>query len=141
VGTYGVHAILKDASGIVLAENTTPFTVISDAAAELTVVTEKIAYGPQENVVTSLTIRNTGTNYIIPALQATVSVTDASGTVLFSEIKAVSNLLPGAAVDVSSLWNTGLTMPGDYNAVVQVSFDGGAAVTKSAAFRINTRSF
>jgi Tol biopolymer transport system component/flagellar hook assembly protein FlgD/fibronectin type 3 domain-containing protein len=137
-GTYIVHSVLKDTSGIVLAENTTPFTIVSDAVAELTVVTDKISYGPQENVVTSFTIKNTGKNYIIPTLQATVSITGALETVLFSEIKTASSLLPGASVDLSSLWNTGLTMPGDYHVVVQVSFDGGATVTKSAAFKINT---
>ena len=137
-GPYVVHSILKDAAGTMLAENTTPFTIVSDAVAELTVVTDKVAYGPRENVVTSFTIKNTGTNYIIPMLRATVSITDALGTVLYNEIKTASNLLPGASVDLSSLWNTGLTLPGDYNVVVQVSFDGGATKTKSAAFKINT---
>lgn len=121
-----------------LAENTTPFTIVSDAVAELTVVTDKAAYAPNENVVTSFMIKNTGKNYIIPLLQATVSITDALGTVLFNEIKTASNLLPGSSVDLSSLWNIGLTMPGDYIAVVQVSFDGGATVTTSAVFKINT---
>ncbi len=71
-------------------------------------------------------------------LQAQVSITDATGAVLFSEVKTASNLMPGSSIDLSSLWNTGLTMPGNYTATVQVSFDGGAPVTRSSTFTINT---
>ena len=136
-GPYAVHAILRDASGTVLVENTTPFTIIPDAVGDLTVVTDKIGYGSRDNVITNFTIKNTGKNYVIPALQATVSITDALGTVLFTEIKTALTILPGASVDLSSVWNTGLNMPGDYHTVVQVSYDGGATGTTSAAFKIN----
>lgn len=137
-GAYAVHSVLKDATGIVLAENTIPFTIASDAAADLTVVTDKIAYGPGESVITSFSIKNSGKNSIIPILQAKASIINSLGTILFTETKTATNLLPGASVDLSSGWNTGLNLPGDYQAVVEVSFDGGATVTKSAAFKINT---
>jgi hypothetical protein len=137
-GTYAVHSVLKDASGTMLAENTEPFTIVPDAVADLTIVTDKVAYRPQENVVTDFAIKNIGTNFIFPALQAKVSITDANGTVLFSEIKNVSDLLPGASVDLNSLWNTGLNMPGEYLARVEVSFDGSVRSSKAAFFGIST---
>ncbi len=121
-----------------LAESTTPFTILSDASGDVTITTDKIAYGPQENVITSCTVRNSGKNYIIPSAQAKISIMDTLGAVLFSEVKTASNLLPGASVDFNSLWNTGLNAPGEYNATLEVSFDGGVTTTKSAAFRINT---
>jgi flagellar hook assembly protein FlgD len=141
-GPYVVHAVLKDTSGTVLADNTTPFTILSDAADDLTVVTDKIAYGPKENVITSFTIKNSGTNSIIPTLQAKVTIGSSSqgtgSSILYTETKNITNLLPGASVDLSSVWNTGLNLPGDYQAVVEVSFDNGQTTTKSAAFKINT---
>ncbi len=137
-GSYELHAILKDSSAAILAENTVPFTVLSDAADDLTVTTDKIGYNPGENVITSITIKNSGTNTIIPMLQAAVSISNAAGVVLFSEVKTATNLLPGASVDLNSVWNAGLNLPGDYHATVVVSLDGGSSVTKSAGFKINT---
>ncbi len=135
---YSVHAVLKDAFGNILAENRTAFTITSDAAVDLAVVTDKIAYGPMENVTTSFTIKNTGMNAVIQSLQSAITISSATGTVLFSQVKTGASLLPGASVDLSSVWNTGLNIPGDYQATVVVSFDGGATVTRSAAFKINS---
>ncbi len=140
-GSYTVHSVLKDSSAAILAENTIPLTILSDAADDLTVTTDKIGYSPGENVTTSLTIKNAGTNTIIPTLQATITISSATGTALFSDVKTVANLLPGASVALSSLWNTGLNMLGDYQAIATVSSDGGTAVTKSAGFKINTVLF
>ncbi len=136
-GAYMVHAVLKDASGNKVAENTAPFTIVSDSAVDLTVSTGKAAYGPGENVVTGFNIKNRGTNSIIPTLQAAVTIANAAGAVLFSEVKTASNLLPRSSVDLSSSWNTGLNVPGSYTATVEVSFDGGMTSTKSATFTIN----
>jgi flagellar hook assembly protein FlgD/Tol biopolymer transport system component len=135
-GPYRVHAVLKDLSGNTLAEQTTPFTILSDAADDLSLSTDRLVYSPQQNVVTSYTIKNSGTNSIIPALQATVSISDAAGAILFTEVKTATNLLPGASINLSSLWNTGLSVPGKYTATVEASFDGGQPVTRSAAFTI-----
>ncbi len=135
-GLYKVRSVLTGTAGI-LSENTTTFTIVPDANLDLVVSTGKCAYGPGENVVTGFTIKNTGDNYIISTLQAIVSISDVTGTILFSDVKNISNLMPRSSVDLSSSWNTGLTAPGSYNATVTVLFDGGPTTTKSAAFTIN----
>lgn len=135
-GTYTVHPVLKDGTGV-LAEDRASFTISPDNAIDLIAATDKLAYGPGENVVTNFTVKNTGANNIIPAVQAHVSITDAAGTVLFSETKTMSNLLPGTSIDLSSLWNSGFTAPGRYQAIVAVSMDGTTKATNASVFSIN----
>jgi len=137
-GSYFVHSILKDSSGVLLSDQTVPFTILSDAALDGTIVTNKVAYAPLENITSNYTIKHIGTNYIIPSIQIKISITDVLGTILHTEAKTAANLLPGASIDLSSVWNTGLMLPGDYRAVMEVSFEGGATITRSANFKINT---
>jgi Tol biopolymer transport system component len=136
-GSYRLRSVLTDTSGV-LSENTVTFTIIRDSNLDLTVSTDKLAYGSNENVVTSFRIRNAGTNYIIPAIQSTVTITNATGTVLFSDAKTITDLLPGSSVDLRSSWNTGLMAPGNYYATVTVSSDGMPTTMKSVSFTINS---
>ena len=135
-GPYVVHLILLDGSGGVIAENRLPFTIVSDAAFELSFMTDKAAYGPRETVATSFTARNAGTNVIIATAQAHVTITNAANSAVFTEEKTLFNLLPGSGMDISNFWNTGLSAPGDYQALVSIS-SGSVTATKSVAFKIN----
>ena len=136
-GNYRVHSVLRDTAGIVVAENTAPFVIAPDVTLDATLVTNKLAYGPRENVGISLTVSHNGTNSIVPALTARVKITDAQGVILFAEEKSITNLLPGAAVSASSPWNTGVSLPGVYSATTELVLDGQTIAVKSASFTIN----
>jgi Tol biopolymer transport system component len=135
-GEYTVHAVMRDASGV-LAENIASFTITPDIVIESTIVTDKAGYGPRENVNAGFTVTNNGANNIISALRATVRIADAAGTVLFAETKNMINILPGSKVSLSSIWNTEVSLPGDYTVSLELSPDGQTVETKSVSFKVN----
>jgi len=135
-GSYTVHSVFQDASGTI-AENRVPFTIIPDLAIDLTIATDKLVYGPRENASTAFTVSNNGKNWVIPSMDIAVKIVDATGMVLFTDSKTASNLLPGLAADMTSVWNTGLNSPDDYHAIVQVSVNGTVTATKTTDFRIS----
>lgn len=135
-GSYMAHAVLRDSSGIVT-ENVVPFTIAPDAVMELSLVTDKLGYGPYEDVGIDFTITNGGKNTIVPELIAKTRISDAGGVVLFNDEKSASNLLPGARVSLSSFWNTGLNLPGEYHADLELFRDNQLISMKSVSFAIN----
>ncbi len=137
VGTYSVRTLVKEASGTVLDENILSFTIIPDTDIDLTIVTDKLSYGPGESLSINCKVINSGINYIIPAFQAKVRINDSAGTLFFTETKNLANILPGATVSLSAAWNTGLSQPGDYAVNVELSHDGQTIATKSASFKVN----
>jgi Tol biopolymer transport system component/flagellar hook assembly protein FlgD len=136
-GNYRAHAIFKDASGALISESTAPFVISPDTAVEVAFATDKVSYGSNENVVMEATIKSAAKNYIISGITAKVNVTDATGNVLFTEVKAISSLLPGGSAALGYQWNTALNLSGAYRASVEVYVGDKPAVSKTAAFSIN----
>ncbi|HWR59460.1 MAG TPA: Ig-like domain-containing protein, partial [Thermodesulfovibrionales bacterium] len=137
-GSYRVHSILTYNTSVVLAENTVPFTIVPVVNIASVVVTDKTAYAPHEDVSITFNTKNNGTNYIVPQLDVRAKVTDASNNIQFTDDKNIANLLPGATVTLTSAWNTGLNLPGDYNVVVETYLNGNLILSKSVSFKINT---
>lgn len=135
-GSYRVHTALKNIPGVI-SENIVPFEILPDMDIASEVVTDRTGYGAKEDVGISFNVKNNGGNYVIPALTATVKIADAGGNTLFTDDKTITNLLPGATTTFNSIWNTGLNLPGDYNAVVEISLDGSPVSIGSAPFAIN----
>ena len=137
-GPYRVHAVLRDAAGAVLAENVVPVTIASDAVISTALVTDKRSYGPNERVGITATLANGGTNEIIPALTERIVVTDSAGSVLFSEERPVTALLPGGSIALPAAWNTGLNPAGGYAVVLTVFREGQEAAHQTTAFTIDS---
>jgi Tol biopolymer transport system component/flagellar hook assembly protein FlgD/subtilase family serine protease len=134
--TYSVHALLKEGM-TVLAESTAPLVILPDRATKATLVTDKSAYGTNEPVSLAATIGNEGRNWIIPTLRSQLKIKDAAGAVLLSEEKTFVNLLPGTELSHAATWNTGLRSAGDYTAALEVTAEGTAPTTRTAAFTIH----
>ncbi|TAN41053.1 MAG: hypothetical protein EPN25_05690 [Nitrospirae bacterium] len=138
-GPYRVHSLLKDTSGV-LAENVVSFTIMPDIAVKSSIVTDKAQYGPGENVSLSYTVENSGSNYIVPDMKATVRILDPLNKEMFREEKDIVNTLPGAASNFNAIWNAGLNVPGTYTTVIDVSMNGNVVSTNSAKFSISAKA-
>ncbi|NOZ67934.1 MAG: hypothetical protein GXP46_01490, partial [Deferribacteres bacterium] len=134
-GSYRVHTLLKNAPDIT-AENIVPFEILPDMDIASEIVTARADYGPDENVGMHINVKNTGVNHVIPELAVAVKIADAGGSIIFTDVRTVTNLLPRASAALDSAWNTGLTKAGDYTATVEISIDGSPVSTASAPFTI-----
>jgi hypothetical protein len=70
-------------------------------------------------------------------MKAKVRIVDSGNQDLFYDEKEVRNLLNGAATRLSSSWNTGRHMPGDYQVIMEVSNGGPPVLNRSASFKID----
>jgi Tol biopolymer transport system component/flagellar hook assembly protein FlgD len=135
-GSYRVHTVLKDNPDI-LTENITPFSILPDINIDSSITTDKANYGPREDVSVSIQIKSSGKNYIIPELIARVKITDTNNNILFTEDKKLTNLLPDATNTINSIWNTGISAPGIYNASVEIYINNAFISTKATSFTID----
>ena len=129
--------MLRDISGII-AENVVPFALIYDINIDSSITTDRTNYGPRENVALSVNIKNSGRNYIIPELAVNIKITDSNNNVLFNEGRALKNVMPDVVNTLNSVWNTGLSQPGSYNASVEVYNNNQIVSTKTASFIIDS---
>lgn len=135
-GSYRVHALLRNGSDV-LAENFIPFAIKPDMVIGSSLVTDRAHYGAKEDVILKYKIENRSVNVIVPRLQARVSIIDqSSGTELFSDNRDISSMLPGAAVEMSTTWNTGLRAPAEFTASIDIYFDGNIISSSSGVFSI-----
>ena len=135
-GPYRVHTLLMNIPDVV-AENINPFTILPDIEVASTVVTDKTHYGPKEDVVINFDVKNKGENHVIPELNVKVRIVDEGNNELFTEDKKITNLLPGVVAALSSTWNTGLNLTGDYGAIVEIFLDDQLVSGNSAPFEID----
>jgi Tol biopolymer transport system component/flagellar hook assembly protein FlgD/fibronectin type 3 domain-containing protein len=134
-GAYKVHAVFSDGEEVI-AENSAPFTILADMNIDSFIVTEKISYSSNEDVLMTVDIRNDGKNYVIPALHVKVTITDELNNAVFGEAKDIINFLPGASQDIDSTWNTGLSAAGNYRIVVEIFRNNELILSNAASFSV-----
>ncbi|MEW6214430.1 MAG: PKD domain-containing protein, partial [Nitrospirota bacterium] len=135
-GSYRVHTLLKNPPDI-LTENITPFTILPDIDIESTLVIDKTNYGSNEDMFVNFNVRNNGRNYVIPELNLKVRIVDGVDKGLFIEDRNITNLLPGVTTALSSIWNTGLNLSGDYSVILEIYLDSKMVSSKSVPFKID----
>jgi len=136
-GSFRVHTILSN-GGEVIAENTTPFTIMPDIDIDSVLKTDRVHYGPHEDVRVSVKIENRGENHVFPVLDVRMRIMGLAGDVLFRREQEITNLFPGTSALLGATWNGGLNPPGDYRAVVEVYLGGEAVSTSRASFSIRS---
>jgi len=134
-GTYKVHVIFRDGAEVI-AENSTHFTILPDMDINSFIVTDKIAYGSNEDVLMTVNIRNNGKNYVIPGLDVKVKITDEFNNAVFGDVKDIINLLPGASHNINSTWNTSLNPAGAYSIVVEIFRNNELVLNRAASFSV-----
>jgi hypothetical protein len=134
-GSYRVRTVLKNEPAVVT-ENFVPFAILPEIDIDATVVTDRASYNSNENVLVRFDVKNRGRNYAIPQLNGKVRIVDPGDTGVFSEENEIRNLLPDMTSTLNSTWNTGLHVPGNYHAVLELSLEGQQISRQSVLFRL-----
>lgn len=134
-GSYRVHSVFAGTAGV-LAENLAPFAIRPDNSLELRAATDRLTYRSREGAMVSVYLKNAGANGIFQRLAVRTKVLDSSNRELFADSREVFSLLPGADASLSSTWNTGLSVPGGYRALVEVYLGDTILKTAESSFTI-----
>lgn len=139
-GTYQVRTLLKEAA-LATHENRVSFDISPDIRTDLSMVTDRKSYHPNETVKVFVNTKNLGINYIIPESTVGLTIKNEAGETLYTEYKPLSTLLPGTTVTLPFTWNAGLNLPGEYHALVELFIENESVAGKEAAFEITGATF
>lgn len=135
-GDYKVVASLLSSAGVEVAYGEVPFAISAVQQMTAEIVSDKMEYGANETATLNSTVTNLTTNSVLSGVSATVQVMDSSGASVFTEQRALSDLLPSSGTGFKSFWAIGTSAPGNYTAVLTVTTGTGLTATNSAAFYI-----
>lgn len=136
-GDYQVYADLtKD--GETVAQDIDTFKILPELGIISSVATDKIAYTSNETVTILSMVISQSSNFTYTNLTIKESITDSSGTEVFTVEKTISNLSPNAIQGLKFYWNTGTTVPGDYTVTQEVLFEDTVVSQVSTAFQITS---
>ena len=137
-GNYRVHLILYDnrekageASANFIIQQPAGSTSVSS-----TVTTDKISYNANEAVTMTTAVQNASANVILNNLTARITLSNAGGTVLYTEDKSVATLVPGQLIQIKSYWNTAGNPQGRYSVKIEVLDGVNLLSTSTASFTI-----
>ncbi|MEA5113120.1 MAG: CARDB domain-containing protein [Geobacteraceae bacterium] len=134
-GAYRVHSVLTGTSGV-LVENLASFAISPDNALEMRAGTDRSTYRSRESVTVSVHLKNAGANGIFQRLSVKTKILDSTGREMFTDSREVPSLLPGADASLSASWNSGLSVPGGYRALVEVYLGETLLKTAESSFTI-----
>ncbi len=134
-GIYQVRTALVDTAAGLIGETVKPFTVSPDIGVSTVLTTNKVEYGPDENVLLDLSVANQGANLILPELKVKLTVSDST-IVHFVEEHTLVNLFPLDSASINTFWNTARNVPGSYTAAVEVLQDNTLIAESSTEFVI-----
>jgi len=134
-GTYWARAVVADSGQTI--ESTVPFAILPDIRVDSNITTDKVAYGTNDYVTVNSTITNVGSNYIIPQLKVGLRIQNQNGVDVTSSEKLLASIFPATSSSVSTTWNTVLSAPGDYQAVLAVYNGDQVVSSKTVPFKVN----
>ncbi len=134
-GPYQVYVTLSEGQ-VVVAEDSTPFEIITDFNIVTGIVSDKIAYNANETVELTSTITSQSANFIFEDLTAKVTVKDAQGQTLYTDERAIMMLTPSAYYSFKSYWDTGAHPVGIYTVTFNVIEGNTLISTSQATFEI-----
>jgi len=137
-GNYNLHGWITGANNTIINESKAPFTIIQPISVSSSVISNKLSYNPNEDVILTIRVTNNTTNTILSDLTATAIITSPCGSVVTTGVFTVPQLMPQDSTSLSMLWNTGLNIPGGYSAVVNIWKNGNILSSASAIFNITS---
>ena len=132
-GNYRVVAELLDAGNKTIAIGAAPFVIFTAGGAQVqsTITTDKRIYAPLNNVQVADRITNVLTNSALDDLRVTTTVNNPDGTLRFSRIETLVQLLAGATRDYGYTLPLVAAAAGQYNAVLSVTKADGTQLSRS----------
>jgi hypothetical protein len=127
-GGYRTHLILYE-NQMQIGETFANFQIQQPTIA-LSTKTEvdRVMYGPNENATITSLVKSLSSNYIFENLTAMVSIASPSGSILATETRTITTLMPEASFTFKSYWNTGTYAPGTYPVTVEVKDSTGTLI-------------
>lgn len=125
-GAY-TAALQVSENGRMIAKVVTPINILPVRKADARIVTDKAAYGVNEQVAISATVTGTSPNYILSDLISRATVIDSAGQTLFTETDTITSLMIGQRIELKHYWNSGTKSKGIYTLKLEL-FEGGVAI-------------
>ncbi len=142
-GAYEVYGRLLDTQGRLLAEATTPLSILSPGAgaAATSVATDKPVYEAWDVVQISGRVQNVAPNALLAPTQVELTVRSPSGTVLFFETRSLAQLTPLALRDLAYTMILADAVTGTYpvELVLKDAFTRTVLGTSVTSFQVNRR--
>ena len=131
---YKARAVLVGAQGQELAVAVAPFAIVggSAQAASAKIVADRSAYGPNDTVQLTDTLRNLVSNGILENLAAHTDIRNASGAVVWQTSQPVAQLVGGSVKELRYSAPLTAALPGPYSANLLLK-DGLGVTLASAA--------
>ncbi len=120
-GHYTAEATYVE--GTTLRSARTSFEVLADLSLVAQIATDRLLYGANQDVLITSTVENTGLNAAYFELTLVVQIPGAT-TPLLTQTFPPFDLGPGAVEDRLAVFDTALTVPGDYIATLHVNQNG-----------------
>ena len=115
------------------------FDILPDLNLVAGITTDRVLYGANEDVLITSTVENTGLNAAFYELVLVVQIPGAPSP-LFTQTFAPFDLGASSSQDRIAVWNTGLTLPGNYVATLAVRENGEIIGSDQTAFTIEASS-
>jgi len=135
-GDYRVVATLYDSNGLEASSQTASFEISEDINLVASVVAALPSYTANEVVRMPVTVLNQGGNALYPGGSATISIYNSLGETLYSVSRNVGEILPGEAQTFEILWNSAVSLPGNYQVQVSLVSESIAELNAQASFTI-----
>ena len=135
-GNYDAHGWITGTNNAIISDSKAPFAIAQSVNVSSSITADKLSYNPNENVILNMEVTNNTPNAILSDLTATATITSPSGNIVTTGMFTVPQLMPQDNTSLSKLWNTGLAIPGNYNATMTVWENGNMLSNASTAFNI-----
>lgn len=120
-GDYRIEAVLTSTDNTVVDDISSNLKITDDVRYISSVSSVSPTYRSNADVRLNTTIVNAGGNAIFDGAQATVTIEDSNGVVVFTSNVSVGQILPNARSQFSTIWNTANYQPDNY--VVKLTVD------------------
>ncbi len=139
-GTYEVYGRLFDTQGRLLAEATTPFSIMAPGmgTAATSVTTDKPIYEAWDVVQINGRAQNVAPNALLAPTRVELTVRSPSGTVLFFEARSLAQLTPLALRDLAYTMILADAVTGTYSVelVLKDNFTRAVLSTSATSFQV-----
>ena len=129
-GQYSIVAELSE-YGRVIARKTAGFSIASDDRMNARVTTDKISYNSRESAALTAVVTSQSRNRIFENVTAILAVSrqdTVDSTLVYSETKTITTLMPGSTFTFKGYWNTGAYAPGTYPVAIEVKDAAGTVL-------------
>lgn len=134
-GTYQVRADLVSPAGLTYASATASFSVTASQqqTSGTRILTDRLGYSPAQLVQITGVVVNQTSNTLLQNVRATITVTSADGSRVFTQTEEITQLAPGTQRQYSyGIAASGLPA-GNYTATLQLLSSSGGVLSQSAA--------